>query len=215
MRKRNEAGVLAERLRRSGFARRDVGEGFEFWEGVLPAELAPSAAERAELWNAHPAERHTIQMHGRAVQTPRWQQAFGADYFYTGRVNQALPLSPLLRRLLEWTRAAIDPRLNGVLVNWYDAAFKHYIGPHRDSTESMVDGAPIVTISLGEPRTFRLRRWRRKDVPPCDFIAADGAMFILPFETNRAFTHEVPHFARDRGRRISITLRAFTKGLRE
>ena len=72
----------------------------------------------------------------------------------------------------------------------------------------MVVGAPIVTISFGETRRFRLR-------PPkgqsglLDFEAADGAVFVMPYDTNLAWTHEVPKEAKRRGRRISITLRAF------
>jgi hypothetical protein len=40
-----------------------------------------------------------------------------------------------------------------------------------------------------------------------DFAARDGAVFVLPYATNLAYTHEVPHSAASRGRRISITLR--------
>jgi alkylated DNA repair dioxygenase AlkB len=202
-------------LAKRGFLRHSLAKDFEFWTGVLPPELLPTFREREELWSSHPAEFHTILMRGRLVKTPRWQQAFGADYHYTGRVNKALPLTPLLRRLLEWTQEAIDPRLNGVLVNWYDAALRHYIGPHRDSTVSMIEGAPIITISLGEERIFRLRPWRRRNAEPFDFAAGDGAVFVMPYETNLAFTHEVPHFARYRGRRISITIRAFATGVYE
>ena len=36
-----------------------------------------------------------------------------------------------------------------------------------------------------------------------------GGVFVMPYATNLAWTHEVPHFARDRGRRVSVTLRAF------
>ena len=49
-----------------------------------------------------------------------------------------------------------------MLLNWYDAAQRHYIGAHRDSTVGLVSGAPIVTISLGATRTFRLRPMRGK-----------------------------------------------------
>jgi alkylated DNA repair dioxygenase AlkB len=202
-------------LLKRGFVRYSLGDAFDFWTGRLPPDVLPSAREQEELWNSHPAEYHTITMHGRPVKTPRWQQAFGADYHYTGRVNKALPLTPLLRGLLEWTQQAIDSRLNGVLVNWYDGAFRHYIGPHRDSTVGMIEGGPIVTISLGEERIFRIRRWRRKIASAFDFPASSGAVFVMPYETNLAFTHAVPHFSRYHGRRISITMRAFMAGLRE
>ena len=43
---------------------------------------------------------------------------------------------------------------------------------------------------------------------PVDLEAAHGTVFVMPYETNLAWTHEVPCFARDEGRRVSVTLRA-------
>jgi alkylated DNA repair dioxygenase AlkB len=74
----------------------------------------------------------------------------------------------------------------------------------------MIPATPIITISLGEERTFRLRSWPAK--PGAKFIdspAKNGTVFVMPWETNRVFTHEVPASTRNRGRQISITLRAF------
>lgn len=176
--------------------------------GRLPPELLPDAAGLAALWDLHPPEYHVITMHGRPVATPRWQQAYGADYHYTGRVNRGEPLTPTMQPYLAWARAAVDPRLNGLLFNWYDAEHAHYIGKHRDSTKGMIDGAPIVTISLGASRLFRLRPWR--GAGKLDLEAEHGAVIVIPYTTNLLWTHEVPHRAADRGRRISITLRAFT-----
>ncbi|HEV2860037.1 MAG TPA: alpha-ketoglutarate-dependent dioxygenase AlkB [Pyrinomonadaceae bacterium] len=146
-------------------------------------------------------------MHGRAVKTPRWQQAFGMDYHYTGRVNRALPVPTALGPLLDWARGHLDERLNGMLVNWYDGPLGHYIGRHRDSTRGMIKGVPVVTVSFGEERVFRLRPYRgegRKDFP-----ARDGSVFVMPYETNLAWTHEVPRALKSTGRRISVTLRGF------
>jgi alkylated DNA repair dioxygenase AlkB len=67
--------------------------------------------------------------------------------------------------------------------------------------------SPIVTISLGDSRTFRLRPAKAKGF--IDFEAAHGTVFVMPWETNLGVKHEVPHTARARGRRISITARAF------
>lgn len=178
--------------------------------GEVPRELVPGAAGFDALWSLHPADFHEIVMHGRKVRTPRWQQAYGADYHYTGNVNRALPLTPEMDRLLGWTREVLDPRLNGLLFNWYDGAAGHYIGKHRDSEVDRIEGSPIVTISFGEARSFRLRRWRGDgfvDVP-----AEDGGVIVVPWATNRAYTHEVPARRGDRGRRISVTIRAFRSG---
>lgn len=196
-----------------GFMAHPLGDGHVLHIGALPPALRPDAAAFEALWALHPADYHVISMHGREVATPRWQQAYGADYRYTGQVNRALPLTPAIRPFLSWAQTTIDPRLNGLLFNWYEAERGHYIGKHRDSRIGMIDGAPIVTISLGAERTFRMRPWR--GVGFVDFDARDCAVFVLPYAANLVFTHEVPHTARCRGRRISITLRAFTDSRHE
>ncbi len=182
-------------------------DGNLFFCGALPDELRVDAERFETLWRLHPAEYHVIKMHGRAVATPRWQQAFGADYHYTGRTNRALSLPEECLPILTWSQQAIHEEHNGLLLNWYDGQLGHYIGPHHDSTKDMVVGAPIVTISLGEERIFRLSHPRTKQSR--DFPARDGTVFITPYETNLAWKHGVPHSARRRGRRVSITIRAF------
>jgi hypothetical protein len=73
-----------------------------------------------------------------------------------------------------------------------------------------------VTISLGAARVFRLwpaHLWPAQKPPAdrghVDFAATHAAVFVLPWDTNKAVKHGVPHRASDTGRRISITLRAF------
>jgi alkylated DNA repair dioxygenase AlkB len=178
-----------------------------FYSGTLPPHLLISDQQFDELWNEHPHEFHEIMIHGRLVKTPRWQQAYGKDYHYTGNVNKALPIPKLLQPMLSWSQNTFDPRLNGILLNWYDGSRDHYIGAHRDSTTNMCDGAPIVTISLGQERAFRLRPWKERGKR--DFPARNGTVFVMPFATNKAWTHEVPKAKRYRERRISVTLRAF------
>ena len=90
---------------------------------------------------------------------------------------------------------------------WYDGSKGHYIGKHRDSIANLVPDTLIVTISLGETRTFRLR-------PHCgtgiiDFVSNDSKVFVMPLSTNRAWTHEIPKTALALGRRISVTARSF------
>lgn len=179
----------------------------DFYVGRLPAELLLDHAGFEELWSIHPAEYDDIQMFGRWVKTPHWQQAYGRDYYFAGRVNAALPMVPKLEPFLCWGRKFIDIRLNGVLVNWYDGQLRHYIGPHHDETKDLVVGSPIVTISLGEERLFRLTRPEAR--VRRDFPATDGTVFVMPWDTNRAWKHQMVKSTRWKGRRISITLRVF------
>src|SRR5205823_3361735 len=124
--------------------------------GELPVHLVLDAKKFQQLWDLRPPEFHRIKMFGRFMPTPRWQQAFERDYRFTGQVNYALPAPPILQPLLAWSSREIDPRLNGILVNWYDGQQGHYIGPHKDSTAGLIKGVPIVTISFGEERVFKL-----------------------------------------------------------
>jgi alkylated DNA repair dioxygenase AlkB len=183
---------------------------FAFLTTRLPAQLAREAQDRLdELWALHPAEFYEMRQPGTGatIPVPRWQQAYGRDYRYSGNVNRALPVPAMLAPYLSWAQAVIDARLNGYLLNWYDAALSHRIGAHRDSTTGLAESAPIVTISLGAPRIFRL--WSVHDKGHVDFDATHGCVFVLPWETNKAVKHGVLHRAADSGRRISITLRAF------
>jgi alkylated DNA repair dioxygenase AlkB len=185
----------------------ELEDGSIFFTGALPGHLRFAAGEFEALWDLHPERFHDIMVHGRLVPTPRWQQAFGRDYHYTGQTNRALPVPKELEPFLRWAQEAVHEGLNGLLLNWYDGELAHYIGPHHDETRDLVIDVPIVTISLGEERVFRLIHEKRK--AKRDFCARDGAVFIMPYETNLAWKHSVPKFARFKGRRISVTLRAF------
>jgi len=190
-----------------GFERVELGEGHALFVGRLPSELGFSGARFEELWSLHPERFHELTFFGKRVAAPRWSQAYGRDYRYSGGVHAAVPVPARLAPLLEWGRSAIDTRLDGVLVNWYDRELGHYIGKHRDSTLGLVRGAPIVTISCGDRRVFRLRPWRGSG--RIDLEAEDGAVFVMPFDTNRAWMHEIRGERRAPGRRVSVTLRAF------
>jgi alkylated DNA repair dioxygenase AlkB len=180
--------------------------------GRLPESLRPDAAGFEALWSLHPDRYHVIRMHGRPVETPRWQQAYGVDDHDTGRTNAALPVPHELDPFQDWARRAIDDRLHGLLVNWYDGDLGHCIGPHRDSVKERVRGAPIVTISLGEQRVFRLTHPGRRLT--CDFRAKAGTVFVMPYGTKLTGKHAVPRSARHGGRRISLTLRALQESAR-
>lgn len=181
--------------------------GNDVFLGMLPEASRVHGDAFENLWNLHPDERPVIHMHGQRVAIPRWQRAYGRDYHFSGTTSRALPIPPAVEPLLEWTRANIDERLDGLLVNWYDGSLGHYIGAHRDSLRELVSGAPIVTLSFGEQRTMRFRPWRGRGF--LDIPAAHGSVIVIPYTTNRFWTHEVPRTKRAQGRRISLTLRAF------
>ena len=188
---------------------------FEFEDGCLiehgtiDASLIPSSRVFDTLWGLHPLEYSKLKIHGKLIPMPRWDQAFGRDYPFAKQVAVAKPTPDLLRPYLEWAQRRIDPRLNGLFVNWHDGAKGHYHGKHRDSVIGVIDDTPIVTVSLGEERIFRMRPYRHAGNKH-DFLLKSGDFISIPLETNNKWTHEVPKFSRYKQRRISVTIRAFT-----
>jgi hypothetical protein len=59
--------------------------------GRLPVEFVWEGEQFDDLWDSHPAEYHVIRMPAGLVRTPRWQQAYGKDYEYSGRVFRLRP----------------------------------------------------------------------------------------------------------------------------
>lgn len=170
-------------------------------------ELNLNHEQFLNIWNAHPEQYHTLKIHGKEVLTPRWQQAYGKNYRYTGAKNNALPIPDFLQVFLDWSKEHIDERLNGLLLNWYDGTKGHYIGAHRDDTRDLHKDSPVVTISLGQERIFRMRPYKKKGFK--DITIRNGEVIVVPWDTNTKWTHEVPNFKRFDGKRISITARAY------
>lgn len=195
----------------ANFTCHPLADGNKFFVGELPSDLRFTPDLFDALWHMQPAEATVIQIHGRKVPIPRKQQAYRTDYHFSGQTSLALPVPAMLTPVWAWARETIHESLNGLLLNWYDGSLRHYIGKHRDSRVNMIPGAPIVTISLGEERTWRLGPWHRSGEQTVDLSARDGTVFVMPYEANLAWTHAVPHSRRYVGRRISITLRAFVE----
>ncbi len=66
----------------------------------------------------------------------------------------------------------------------------HSIGKHRDSDVNRIQRTPIVTLSFGEARAFRLRPRRGQGF--IDAPVVHGGVILMPWATNLVVTHEVP-----------------------
>jgi alkylated DNA repair dioxygenase AlkB len=159
------------------------------------------------IWNAHPSEQMKVLIYNKQVVTPRWVQAYGRDYAYSGQVAQSLPIPDWLEPFFQKAKD-ISSTINGALINWYDGSLKHKIGAHRDNESDLMIGSDIITISLGEERIFRFRKFKTKE-PPIDLVLKDRDILVIPWKTNIQYTHEVPHFAKYKDKRISLTFRTF------
>ena len=173
----------------------------------LPHKLICEPCEFETLWALHPPKFPSIFLHGRQVPLPRWQQAYGVSYYFSGQTSQAKSVPEHLQPYLLWAQQDLDGRVNAMLLNWYDGQAGHYIGAHRDSTQGLVTDSVIIMISLGGSRVMRFRPINRPGF--IDVDVDDGDVIIMPLSTNKHFKHEIPRFKRHQDRRISITLRCF------
>ena len=191
------------------FKATNLDENHQIWIGELPSHMLDVLPSFDTLWDLHPSEYHIVKILGKEIPTPRWQQAYGFDYEYTGSKQNALPIPTDLQPFQDWCQRKIHHQMNSLLLNWYEGEKKHYIGPHRDSPFGLLVGSPIVTISLGEERIFRFRPWGKGKKGFQDFVVKHGSVLVIPWATNKKWTHEVPHFMRYKKRRISVTLRVY------
>ncbi len=179
------------------------------FHGTLPDDFVFGSAEFHRLWEMHPDTHSVVTIMGKQIPVPRWDQAYGRDYPFSGQVAFAVrDIPPLLSPFLAWVQQYVEPLANGLFVNWHDGSLGHYHGKHRDSTTGLIHGTPITTISLGEPRIFRMRPYPAAK-PAVDFEFANRDVIVVPWDTNKRWYHEVPKSARHKGQRISVTVRAF------
>ena len=177
-----------------------------YYQDILPDDLIP---DFDKLWNLHPIKYHTIYYKGRAVETPRWQQAYGKSYSYSGNVNMALEIPELLQSILDWSNNndtdSSNP-FNMILINWYlDGT--HSIAPHSDDTRQLVDQSSIWCFSFGQIRKFTLEN--KQTLEKTNINLENNSLITMNDNTQGEYRHSIPKTKKDIGKRISITLRKF------
>lgn len=128
----------------------------ECWieQGYLPTNLK-EIYNFDDLWRLHPEEYGTVSYGGKVVRTPRWQQTYLKDYYFSGCVHKALPLPPQFQPFYDWadTIAYDNMKFNQVLVNWY-ANGNHYINRHADNELQLVRKSSIFISFFGSRKNF-------------------------------------------------------------
>jgi alkylated DNA repair dioxygenase AlkB len=177
--------------------------------GFLHENLKPSHETFTTLYNLHPKERGIVNVFGEK-QTPRYQQSYLRDYSFSGNVAKSLPLPNEFQPYLDFVNNLGYGEFNQVLLNWYSNGH-HYIGTHADSEKELIPDSPIVTISLGAERTFRIRNRDKKVVK--DVITKNGIILVMGGKFQKEFKHEIVKINGKKGEkiypRISLTFRQF------
>jgi alkylated DNA repair dioxygenase AlkB len=161
------------------------------------------------LWSLCPPTQHQVRVWGQMVTIPRFHQSYGRSYRFSGVEHQAKPVPPELFPYLEWVNELGYGTFDEILINWYMDG-THYISSHSDDEPQIKPGSPIVSISLGAKRMFRLRdartREKVRDVP-----MVGGCVLVMGGDFQRELKHEVPKINGRKGAavgsRINITFR--------
>jgi alkylated DNA repair dioxygenase AlkB len=102
---------------------------------------------------------------------------------------------------------------NQILLNWYSDGL-HYIGPHSDDERQLVTESPVLSVTRGAARKFRLRQKKVKGILK-DVLMPDGTVLVMGGKFQKELTHDVPKVGGAKGaavgRRINVTLRQFSE----
>lgn len=206
-----------------GLAAGDTHLGFD----VLPAELAETALETLKAEIRWSEMRHKGGPVPRLVALQGDLQGTGADVvepLYRHPADEQPELTawtPTVERLRRVVEEAIGQPLNHALIQFYHDG-KDHISEHADKSLDIARGSNIVNLSLGATRVMKLRR--KRDATPEERAQKQSvsllhaSVFVLGWESNRMWTHEIradkrrlaekrADELRDGGSRISLTFR--------
>ena len=136
----------------------------------------------------------------------RWRTAMADDpdvaLLGSKTKSSARKWNPLVRELRDHLQAFLGVELNFVLVNHYDSG-KDFINYHSDNLRNSVHGT-VVSISLGDGRTFRTRH--KMTGEENDVLLENGDLFVFDEEWNRVHWHAIPK-EKNRTYRCNLTFR--------
>lgn len=192
----------------------NLDDGCYLVQGSLPAGVFKDNFD--ELWKLHPVSQAKVKYYDKIVECPRWQQVYMRSYKFSGMNHEAAPLPVLFQPYLEWSNKYLEkhygdtwPMFNCVLVNWYENGL-HYIGKHTDNEPQIIRGSPIISLSLGQERVFRIRDIKTSKVVQ-DIEMPHNTYLVMGGNIQSQYTHEVPKVSGTKGgtlgRRINITFR--------
>jgi alkylated DNA repair dioxygenase AlkB len=163
------------------------------------------------LWQLHPADYDEIIMRGSLIETPRYVQSYGEAYKFSGVSHDGIELNPLIKPIKEWADNIGYGNFDQVLINWYQNGH-HYIGSHADSESQLKPRSPILSLSLGGTRKFRIRDKKTKKILR-DIEVNNGCALVMCGAFQEELKHEIVKVNGDRGLRvpprINITFRQF------
>jgi alkylated DNA repair dioxygenase AlkB len=178
----------------------------QLWRGVWsPAECQRI---RTELRQTLAWQQRPIVIFGREVLQPRLTAWYGdpeCSYVYSGKRNEPLAWTPLLRALREAVEQVSGARYNSVLANCYRNG-QDSMGWHSDDEIELGPAPIIASLSFGATRRFCLQHRKRKH-ERLELLLQEGDLLVMAGNTQACYRHALPKTARPIGERLNFTFR--------
>ncbi len=175
------------------------------YQGWIPASEADDLLAR--LLVEVPWAQRSLRMFGRVVKEPRlsaWVGDADAVYTWSRRRNEPLPWTPSLAALRDRVSAELRRPFNAVLCNLYRDG-EDAMGMHADNEPELGADPVLASVSLGAPRTFRVRPTDGGE--GFDLRLGHGDLLVLSPELQQAWKHGVPRERGVNGPRVNLTFR--------
>lgn len=185
--------------------------------GFITPERSERLRREIDATSTFSQERLSIRG-GIEVPFPRlvaWHGDEGVGYNYSGIIHPPAVWTEPLAAVRADVCNMLGYDFNGVLLNLYrDGADS--IGRHGDREDDLIEGSPIVGISLGVTRQIRFREnkgHQRSEVnrrpyhETIDLDLEDGSMLLMFGDCQRTWTHEIKKDHTVKGERLSLTFR--------
>jgi alkylated DNA repair dioxygenase AlkB len=192
---------------------------------LLPAEADVLLALLTPQVSFAGADENRVRIHGRWIEIPRRQTAYGDDgtaYRFSGAIVRARPWSaaPALLALRDRVATYLRPQReppNFALLNLYRNG-RDYIGPHADDERDLEIEPDIFSVSLGAKRDFHLLPKRGRHAlepatasPKVVLSLGHGSLLVLRHPTNRRMKHTLPKRSRVTLPRLNVTFRRIVR----
>jgi alkylated DNA repair dioxygenase AlkB len=148
-----------------------------------------------------------IKMFGKIYTPKRKKYCMGdndVNYKYSGIINKTNKWDNLILEIKNKISSITKQNYNFCLFNYYQDG-DSYINWHSDNEKDIIPNSSIVSISLGNPRLFKLKNKTTKETK--NIILNSGDILIMSGNCQNEYLHCVPKSKKYNLPRINLTFR--------
>ncbi len=174
---------------------------------LLPDYLSIEEADALFSYLKHNLawQQRKILLFGQWQQQPRLIAFLGKDvmqYSYSGDTLTSIIWPDQVAKIAVKLSQELDNEFNVVLINYYRSG-QDSMGWHADNEVELGQQPIIASLSLGQPRNFKLRH---RDGERHQLILGNGSLLTMSGECQQYWQHALPK-TRIEGGRINLTFR--------